>query len=396
MDPQKPEVPSTPETATQQINHLNSALLSYDKWNRENAAAAFRAGSVEQTPEAALGEKLTKARTDIFGIAETNFDSAVKTLGQSNDESPEAKLIKLHQARELLRFPGVSTTEGSAEKTLKVIEARPDLLTHLDLVKLLEQEMYDPGQNAPKIPERIVDNIKTVESTQKLEPRYLAVMEKISVAQPDSRSAVYLGLAEGINSANSTKPEIVGYFDALKNLPNQIKNSADVSPRGRAKFLSGAFATVYRAYDLISSRQNESLSGIKTAIPDELVKGIDALFPNQTTGELAKGTGPDAQLASFIDSFAKNVENGPIFKSLIDRNNKVRNKQIAEQDRITAEQKTKADAEAQKQQELAQQAQKLVEQQTAAKPPTPPVSLAKPDLALPDKPAPRKKIFGLF
>ncbi len=382
MDENHVEARNPAETIGDRVEKINTALAAYESWKKENNAVSYRAEIVEQTPAATLGERLTNAKEKLWGKANENLDPVLDAIKPSNEDGDEDRLMKLHQARELVKGFGIRSVEEAA-RTLKVLETRPDLLTDDELVDTLEKQLRQDVHVSEKVVKQI---LKIDDSSGQIAAEQFAVMEKIAAARPESDTSMVLGLATGVGAVNErfkTAPKTPsdvprmdldysvlrakdrkedGYpldivaaasqsspdgkvfpgLDTLKGLPKRTDLSK-LNSRGLAVVLGATMALAMRAGE---SARGRHLSGVESSVATQFAKCLDALFPDQPLRLKTGEAGVNETLAEVTDRVVRS-EGGGLFREFNDRELRIRDARRAREDenlRVEAERKAQEEA----------------------------------------------------
>lgn len=305
MDHSEPRV-SQETTLTEGIANINHAISAYKQWDQERLAGQSAARTPpEMTPEQKLGEILVQSENGLKTETEEEFDRALSNIKETPEDDDQAKLIKLHQTRTLANWNPPIPSPGIPERTIKILDSRPDLLNHPDIhdkyVRVLLQDQRllqltkDLLQNSPgrELPSESV----------------LEIAGRLSEANPTHGFALIEGFMRGViaykdgpkqadpNLIRQTDRKTDGYpLDQLTSTLPSEKGSAFLGsgtmkalseraavwkddqfpPRGKATLIGAALAVTLAGS--LDARKNSRNPSVENSIQDNFVTVIDRLL----------------------------------------------------------------------------------------------------------------------
>lgn len=245
-------------SSTLEVNHntehpiplqkkITSALSAHETFQKQLSELQGRGASdLVESDESKLGGRI-KASTGPLKLEgewklPEGFD--VSTFEKVDGDDEETELIKLHQARHIIKATGASSPELVAQTT-KILEARPDIIGQSDIMRVVEARLYDTEAGGQNIHGKLIELIsKPNPDAISVENRKL--IRLIADTDPNSRSAQIDGFLAGLEAK-----DMDGYkLDATQKgeipYPKDIASALDTLGGSRDNF-----STPHRGYPSI-------------------------------------------------------------------------------------------------------------------------------------------------
>jgi len=315
MDPHEAQTPQE-TTLTEKIARINRTISAYRQWNQERLAGQSAARiPPEMTPEQKLGETLVQAENGLKTETAEEFDRALSNIKETPEDDDQAKLIKLHQARTLANWNLPIPYPGTPERTIKILNARPDLLNHPDI--------HDKYARALLQDQRLLQQTKEMlRNSQGAELPSKPILEiagRLSEANPVHSFAIFEGFMRGViaykdgpkqadpNLIRQTDRKADGYpLDQLTSTLPAEKGSGFLGsgtmralseraavwkkdqfpPRGEATLLGAALAVTLAGS--LDTRRNNRNPSIEIGIQDNFVTVVDRLLGDKPLKDTAQ------------------------------------------------------------------------------------------------------------
>jgi len=303
-------------TLTEKIGQLNAAITAFKQWDQERLAGQSAARTPpEMTSQQRLGEALSQAEKNLKTETPEELAFALSDTKENPYDDDQTKLIKLHQARVLAHQNPPILSPGTPERTLKILDVRPDLLEHPDIYYKYTRVLLQ-DQRLPQLTQNLLKNLQGAELPP---PPVMEITRRLSEADPTSSFAVLEGFMQGViaykDGPTRANPNLIRTTDRkadsypldqlTSTLPQEkasgflgsgtMKGLAERSTvwkkdqfplRGKAS-LMGAALTVTLAGSL-DARRNSRNPSVENGIQDNFVTVIDTLLGDKQLKELAQ------------------------------------------------------------------------------------------------------------
>lgn len=391
-----PETTPRPEpTITQKIDQISSSVSAYRKWDQERLAGQSAARMApEMTAEQRLGETLTQSENEVKAKTEAEFDQILLDIKETPEDDDQTKLIKLHKARTLAKSHPPILADGVPEKTLRILDGRPDLLKNPDIYDLYSRVLLEDQC----LLQQTANLLKNPQEAPPPEP-VLEIAKRLSEEEPTSRFAIFEGFMRGViaykDGPQKADPKTIGSQDrksdgypldqitatqsaektgflgagTMQNLSERasIWTKDQFTQRGKATLIGAALA-VTMAGTIDARTQNRNPS-IEAKIQDNFVAVVDKLLGDEQLREATTHRENPLQPVAEI-----------IWNADAKLKDKINTRDLAVRDQLAAQEtarQQKIAIEAEKQKLLEAEAAKLAEAEqqkeaTAQRPEAPP------------------------